>query len=221
MNGTFFSGISGRWLAFAVACLICHHWWPILAPFRSLTEGTRIPTYIDLITPVAVVGTAAWAAAAGKLSGRGWALFVLAAIMYVEGHGIHLAANSINNQNPSGDAATDAHFWDEVFGHVAWYTGWTLMTAVLVWSGRHAPALNPLRTVVAALLGFTVMTNAVEGAVVPMILVFNVLFLTFAFRVRRGLARDALVIYGTATVLLAIFGIWQGGFPEFSELGWL
>jgi hypothetical protein len=190
-------------------------------PFRPLTEGTRITTYIDVITPFAVVGTAAWITAAGNVSKRVHVLFVLAAIMYVEGHGIHLAGNAVNNQDPIGSAATEAHFWDEDFSHVLWYTGWTLMTAVAVWSGRGAAPMGAFRAAVAALLGFTVMTNAVEGGVVPMVLTYNVLFLAFAARLRAGLARDALVIYAMATVLLAIFGVWQGGFPEFSELGWL
>jgi hypothetical protein len=27
--------------------------------------------------------------------------------------------------------------------------------------------------------------------------------------------------FGLSLVLFAVFGVWQGGFPEFTELGWV
>lgn len=205
-----------------VAVLICHHWWPILSPFSELLKGTRIATYIDLITPVAVVGTAAWAMLAGGQPGtRRWMLFVFAAIVYVEGHGIHLAANSINNKDPLGAAAETAQFWDEEFSHLLWYSGWAMLAAVLVWSGGNAPRLTPLRAVLAFLYGLTACTNSIEGGAVPMMFAISVAFIAATWRAPTGLRQDALVAFGSTTLLLIIFGIWQGGYPQFSELGWL
>ena len=38
---------------------------------------------------------------------------------------------------------------------------------------------------------------------------------------RDGMGRLLLTAYGFSLLLFAVFGIWQGGFPEFSELGWI
>ena len=38
---------------------------------------------------------------------------------------------------------------------------------------------------------------------------------------RDGMGRLLLTAYAFAGLLFLVFGIWQGGFPEFSELGWI
>ena len=38
---------------------------------------------------------------------------------------------------------------------------------------------------------------------------------------RDGLGRVLLTGYGFSLMLFTAFGIWQGGFPEFSTLGWI
>jgi hypothetical protein len=210
-----------RWFVFAAVVLIGHHWWPILHPFRGLLEGTRIATYIDLVTPLAIIGAATWILAAEKLNRVRTALFVVAAVMYVEGRCIHLAANSINNNDPVGEAAVTAHFWDETFSHALWYSGWMLMTAVVVWNGGGVSRAFAARVGIALLYGLTITTNAIEGGTVPMMFVYNVVIFAMMIRTRRGLQLDAAIATGSSVLLLIIFGLWQGGYPQFSELGWL
>ncbi len=58
----------------------------------------------------------------------------IGAVVYVEGHGMHLAANWINNESPS----TIAHLWDEDIGHHVWYAETLVMalataTAFTAW----------------------------------------------------------------------------------------
>ncbi|MGI8460819.1 MAG: hypothetical protein ACR2OC_04155, partial [Solirubrobacterales bacterium] len=54
------------------------------------------------------------------LDARGAVLLAagVAAILYVDGHGIHLAANSIANEGPGPEVDDLVHFWDESFSHV-------------------------------------------------------------------------------------------------------
>jgi hypothetical protein len=59
------------------------------------------------------VGCAGAALAAAAAPRRVWPLFGFAAVLYTQGHGIHLAANSIANVTP----AEPAHLWDELIGH--------------------------------------------------------------------------------------------------------
>jgi len=47
-----------------------------------------------------------------------------------------LAANSINNEDPTGDAKDVAHFWDEEWGHFEWHLGWFVLIAALALAER-------------------------------------------------------------------------------------
>src|SRR5687768_788231 len=91
-------------LAFAAAVFVFHQL-PAL-----------VGDWIDLLTPFVVIGTAAF------VIGRGASVLVLVvaiigAVLYVDGHGIHLAANAIGHEELAGDAKDVAHFWDEEWGH--------------------------------------------------------------------------------------------------------
>ncbi|MES0344117.1 MAG: hypothetical protein ABUK16_08380 [Anaerolineales bacterium] len=56
-------------------------------------------------------------------SPREMVAFVLLAALWVEGQGMHLAANSIGHLAPSGDAGQLTHFYDEVLSHYLWHLG--------------------------------------------------------------------------------------------------
>ena len=73
----------------------------------------------------------------------------------------------------------------------------------------------------ALLVGFTNFTNSVEGQTPILGIVVAVLFLGWGVVTRDGLGRVLLTAYGFSLLLFAAFGIWQGGFPEFSKLGWI
>src|ERR671923_688901 len=109
-------------LAFAGAVLVFHH----LPSLAGETAGDRM----DLVTPFAVVGAAALVL--GRSAPRvALVVAILAAITYVDGHGIHLAANSIGHEELAGEAEDVTHFWDETFGHIEWHLGWMLLIAAI------------------------------------------------------------------------------------------
>jgi hypothetical protein len=148
-------GRGERWLlAWAVAYGTGHHLG--LLPAAAAGGGTRWTDWLDLLVPYAVVGTALAALAAAGTDRRGWTVAAAGAVLYTQGHGIHLAANSISNGR--GDAPP-AHLWDEVVGHLLWYGGLALLVAVLA---RAFPGLRAGRraAVLAVLTGVTWATNA-------------------------------------------------------------
>src|SRR5206468_2699158 len=68
------------------------------------------------------------------------------AAAWVEGHGIHLAANAIGHllKDQPGPAQDLTEFWDERFGHYLWHSAALGLTAlVLVRAARSDPADLP------------------------------------------------------------------------------
>jgi hypothetical protein len=83
---------------------------------------------------------AAAALASSAANRRVWTVYLVGVITYVEGAGIHLAANSIGNVEP-GRAA---HLWDEVVGHYAWSLGAALIVAALAAAFARQPASHKI-----------------------------------------------------------------------------
>ncbi len=117
----------GRRLAwFAVTVVLAHHLGTALEPLGGQGD-TRWADWVDLAVPYVVVGAAAATLAAARPGWRHWLLLAAAGLLYTQGHGIHLAANSIANVEPSDVA----HLWDETVGHWLWYTGLAGLVATL------------------------------------------------------------------------------------------
>jgi hypothetical protein len=199
-------------LAFAASVFVFHH-----LPTAAGDAGD----WIDLVTPFAVVGAAAALLAA--IQPRVSALFMalLAALLYVDGHGIHLAANSIAGESPTGEAERVAHFWDERFSHVEWHLGWIGLLGALCLAERTGPLLLRVRVQLATtlLLGFTFFTSTVEGETWWLELGAAVFFAVWAARERRPLLVTAAAALVVGAALIGAWAIWQRGVPEFSEAG--
>src|SRR6266540_5197228 len=75
-------------VAFAATVAVFHHL-PTLAGVLGIHDA------VDLVTPFAVVGVALAALLSLRASPRALLLAFVGALLYVDGHGIHLAANSI------------------------------------------------------------------------------------------------------------------------------
>jgi hypothetical protein len=184
--------------------------------------------FVDLVTPFAVVGTAALVLASLRAAPAAVAFALLAGVLYVDGHGIHLAANSIGNETGlAGDAEDVAHFWDETFGHIEWHLGWILLVGAIALAealGRGPqgrPRSYALAGATVAVLGFTLFTSTVEGRTWWLVLGATPLFLAWAVRAPRPLIVTAAGAFGLSSLLMAGWAIWQGGMPEFSDVGWL
>src|SRR5881409_4313237 len=214
-----------RWLGwFAVAVIVGHHVGTIFAGLGGAGRGTRWADWVDLLTPYAVVGTALATLLAAGADRRTWLLAAFASIVYVEGHGIHLSANSIGNARGNGQPV---HLWDEVIGHYLWYSGWFLLVAALARALLARPRPAGWRwAVLAGLFGVTTATNTIEGGVPYLGLLAAAAFIAWGWRHRPGSGLLLVTAYGVGFALLAGWGIYWAvaagrSFPQFSELGWI
>jgi hypothetical protein len=208
----------GRVTFFAIAVIVGHHVGTVFKGLGSLGDADWAD-WIDVLVPYLVLGAAALVLRAVGVDRATWLLYWIGAILYTQGHGIHLAANSIGNDGP---ITPRVHLWDEVVGHYLWYAGWLVVVASLARAlMSRERARGYLWYAVAALYGLTWMTNTVEGGTAILGLAGAAVFAVWGFMNRDRAGIHLFVAYGVALVLLVAFGIWQGGFPQFSELGWI
>jgi hypothetical protein len=207
-------------LAFGASFFVFH-----LLP--SIAGGTA-GDWLDLLTPLAVVATTAVALTSLGAPRAGVLLALVAAVLYVDGHGIHLAANSIARETLLGEARETTHFWDERFGHIEWHLGWVILVAALALAEARSAAPGGSRPFAAAvagatvvLLGFTLFTSTVEGGTWWLELGATVAFAVWVVRAPRPLLATCAGAFGLAALLIGIWAIWHGGVPEFSDVGWL
>lgn len=166
--------------------------------------------------------------------------FVVLAAFWVEGQGMHLAANSINNliENLSHSQVIDVtgteifrltYFYDEVLGHYLRDIGILGLAALLIYREWRQPAGvggSRWTTILAGVIyGFTYYCVFLEGQTVALGLPFAVAVVLFTvIRGRRRLAQQPVLRFFFVTCLLAFllftgWGLYWGGFPEFSEVG--
>jgi hypothetical protein len=213
-----------RWLGwFAVAVVVGHHVGTIIGPFGELGRGTEWADWVDLLTPYAVIGTALGALLAAGADRRAWLVGALGGVVYAEGHGIHLAANSVGNARGN---AQPVHLWDEVVGHYVWYAGLFLLVAALAVSLAGRPRPGGPAWVLAGLFGLTAATNGIEGGTPYFTLAVALAFATYGWRHRTGAGALLLAAFGVTFVALAGWGLYWAmadsrAFPQFSELGWI
>jgi hypothetical protein len=203
-------------VAFAAAVAVFHHL-PLLAGKVELHDAT------DLVTPFVVVSAALAALVSLRAPPRALLVAFFGAILYVDGHGIHLSANSIGNEPVSGRAREVAHFWDEQFGHFWWHLGWFMLVGAiaLAESERCTTLSRRQAAAVVFLLGATLFTNTVEGGDWWLELAATAAFCTWALAARRALLIAFAGAFAFGAVLIGVWALWQGGLPQFSELGWL
>jgi hypothetical protein len=202
---------------FVVAVIAGHHVGTVFGPLGGAGD-TRWADWIDLVVPFLVLGAAAATLAAAGPGRREWVLLGVCGVLYTQGHGIHLAANSIANVEPSDVV----HLWDETVGHWIWYVGLAGIVGTLALAVADVPSSRNAWSVALALAyGATMFTNSIEGGTVALGFVTSVVFIAWGWR-RRGRLPELLVpAYGLALACLIGWGLYWGGFPQFSELGWI
>jgi hypothetical protein len=203
-------------VAFAAVVAVFHHL-PLLAGPFGIHDAT------DLVTPFAVVGAALAALLSLRASPRALLVAFVGATLYVDGHGIHLSANSVGDNPISGRAAEVAHFWDEQFGHFWWHLGWFVLVGAigLAESGRRVTLSHTQAAATVFLLGATLFTNTVEGGDWWLELGATVVFCAWAVAARRALLTAFAGAFAFGAALIGIWAIWHGGVPQFSDLGWI
>jgi hypothetical protein len=208
-------GFGARLAVAAVAYNVVHHLGALPGGLGEVGD-TRVVDWIELLSPFVVLGTAAWALAAASGLGavvrdgprgvlRRWVAFGAGAVLYAQGQGIHLAANSIGNVAPS----SVVHLWDEVVGHVVWYSGAAVVLAVLATAtaGRPRPGGWPglAGAALALAVGGTWVTNAAGGSYAVPGLVVALGLGGYGWRHRDGLAGLLAVAFLPAAVALAAY----------------
>ena len=168
----------------------------------------------------------AWWILAGiaPLTSASIAAAVIFSVLWVDSHGIHLAANAIGDVFPAG-AARDAfyatpagdldHFLDEVLGHWEWHLGWAGWSALLLGSavrtrvqsrasGWLVPALGGLIHGVTFFFVTTEGGTAVLGAGISLALA-----VVGGAAMRRGSAHPVVRFIVVASVVtLSVYVLW-------------
>jgi hypothetical protein len=207
----------GRCAVVLVVAVALWHHLPLLAGAVGLHDAT------DLVTPFVVVAAALATLLALRAPPRALVVAFVGAILYVDGHGIHLSANSVGDNPLSGQAAKVAHFWDEQFGHFWWHLGWFVLVGAICLAepGQHVALTRRQAAAVVFLLGATLFTNTVEGGDWWLELAAAAVFCAWAFAARRPLLTDFAGAFAFGAALIGIWAVWHGGVPQFSELGWI
>jgi hypothetical protein len=204
----------GDWafLAFAAVFFVFHQ-------FPSILFTHRVEAGVDVLTPFAVA--ASTVAVLLALSAPRVAILasVAAGVAYVHGHGVHLAANSIHNEGIDDPVV---YFWDERFSHIEAVLGWFGLVAAFCLAERaspRSPKSSPALLGFASLvLGWTFFTSTVEGQTWWLELVAAAVFAVWALCRPRPLLRAAAGAFAIGALLIAAWGVWHGGVPEFSDL---
>lgn len=166
-------------------------------------------------------------------------LFGLGIILYIDGHGLHLSANSIARllERANDPGLYDAvYLFDEIISHHMWDGGMYLISlSLIVASYKISYRLVSAKNIVllfagAIFYGFTFTVNSIEGQTVVFILPAALigLLLSLGFylnglksRMNNPLAIFFMTAYLLGLILFAYWGMRYGSFPQFSELGWI
>ncbi len=197
----------------------------------------RIGDVVDLLTPLLLIPLY-WLLFKTDdnrtLSSARTLFFMLFASIWVLGQGMHLGANSIGHL-VEGMEGTDIYrltgFYDEILSHYLWHFGVFALSGLLMFNRWHdytpEKSVNWMVFPAGLIYGFTVFAMVIEGGTFPMGLPLTALgVITGIFWGRKHLKQQPVLLcfligYSVAVVLFAVWGIWQGGFPEFSETGFL
>lgn len=217
---------------------------------KPLTWGDTL----DFLTPLAVVPLAYFIyfltrkslRSQGLLGSSSRILRVLAKVLlslgfllYVDGHGLHLGANSIarliqKTENPELFRAT--YLFDEIISHIIRDGGVILISVGLIlfaikltfkslnWKNLTFVSLG------AVFYGFTFTANCIEGQTViiyfPAAVIGFLLSLFLYLKDRKKSIHNPVLLFFLSSYFLSIllfsyWGISQSGFPQFSELEWI
>ncbi|MCH7548825.1 MAG: hypothetical protein IH969_04690 [Candidatus Krumholzibacteriota bacterium] len=190
---------------------------------------------LDLLTPLVLLPLyyLLYARADPRaLSARQILLFLVVGALWVEGQGIHLAANSVGHHlsDPRSDPAILAYMYDEVLSHYMWQSAVIALSVLILarqWRGPgfHEKAQWPWLIVSASIYGFTFFLLAVEGRTAPISVPSATLIAMFVLlKGRKQMSARPLVTffgvgYGVSLLFLGGWALYWRGLPEFSAVG--
>jgi hypothetical protein len=160
-------------------------------------------------------------------------------ISYVEGHGLHLAANSIARlvqTMKDSEVFKATYLFDEVISHFIWIGGLSLISLGLILLAHRISFKLVVRksmillSVGSGFYGVTFTVEAIEGQTVvwafPAAIAGFLLSLFLLLKRKRDAGKNPILVffliaYLFSIILFAFWGVTQSGFPQFSELGWI
>jgi hypothetical protein len=197
---------------------------------------------LDLLTPLVLIPLywLLFKAAGGEATRAEELAFMVLAAVWALGHGMHLSANSVNNLAEAlakrqvlditqSDIYTLTYFYDEHLSHYLWHAGIMGLASLLVYREWRGPAGGPTVWWVAALgglvYGLTYFCIILEGQTVALGLPFAavVVLVTLGWG-RQRMARQPLLAFFFVACLVAVvlftgWGLYWGGFPQFTDVG--
>ncbi len=230
-------------LIFAVLSLV---FLLLLVFFRISFPAYPLMSYqdvFDILTPLVLIPLywLLFKYSASKLSSLTEEIvFLLFAVFWVDGHGIHLAANSINNlihalanngviDVTGSDLYRLTYFYDESLSHYLWHIGIVGLAAVLIYREWRSPSGQKTlwwATVLGGIIyGFTYFVIFLEGQTLTLGLPFALLVVLFTLIWGRNkLALLPILAFFflsclVAVLLFASWGLYWGGFPQFTDVG--
>jgi len=163
-----------------------------------------------------------------------WVAFLVLAVLWVEGHSIHLPTNAISlvlkSEGIDGSTQTLTHLYDEVLSHYLWYAGMVGLSGLIMFRQWQRPSEGErsslaLEAAAGSLYGAVFFGTVVEGGTVPLGLPFAALVTLFGlvwghkrFR-QQPLLAFFFAGYLVATVLFIGWAIYWRGLPQFTEVG--
>ena len=187
---------TAAWTALLAVVAVGHHLGTLLAGLEPVGDVQQADL-VDLLLPYAVVAAGGVALLGVPVGPR--IAGVIGLVLYVQGHGLHLAANSIAERQDS----PTAFFWDELAGHAIWYAGLYLLLGALLVGRAVATRPGPVRLLLSVAVGVTFATNALGGHAVPLAVGACLVLGGLAVRQRVGLAVDVLVAAVAGLLTLA------------------
>jgi hypothetical protein len=184
--------------ATTLAYVVLHHLGLLPSGLGAGPDGTRWADWLDLGVPWLVLVPAAVTMWAGRAAVRSWVVFGVGVVAYTSGHGIHLAANSIGNQDPG----QTAHLWDEVVGHLVWFVGVAFVLAALALTMIGRPRPHAVGYVLAIGAGLTWASNAIGGGTLLLSLAVAIAAAGFGWMRRSELGVVLLVGYLPAVLVV-------------------
>ena len=166
-------------------------------------------------------------------------LLGLGFLFYVDGHGLHLASNSIARllqDMKQSELFRATYLFDEIISHLMLDGGAFLISVGLIlFSYKLTFKFLSRKNLVfislgAALYGFTFTANCIEGQTVVIYfpaagIGFLVPFFLYLRDRKQSLHNPVLLFflggYLLSVLLFSYWGISRSGFPQFSELGWI
>jgi hypothetical protein len=188
--------------------------------------GFTLQEAVDLFTPIVVLPLAWWVLEClGGLSRREQLVFLVIAIVWVEGQAIHLATNAIGdvfsagaardtfNATPAGDLD---HWFDEGLGHWLWHLAWAALSVLILWRAtarRHWPTTAGALSLVAGVIqGVTFFFVTVEGETTLLGIPLSLLLVAWTARETRAGSTNPVFrffLVSSAVTLLA-YVAWAG-----------